>query len=246
MKDRLKSILTNDEILDLQSQGYVEEEEERKNKESSLFKLPIFQPSAAAAMMYNMQNVNVQREIQRHTTPTEPQIINQNHLISLDEASTQYQTEDMSRSNCSLEKFDAMNKSNLSLDNLNLHSHNGKISSSLIANVLRKEPGSPSKRSQLFPYICLRCKKQTVIHDQSTQYDSTDLTSHKLKELKSTSPEQRRAMLNLHKAKTVGSNLSNLKNDSLNISQPNLTNAQTSISSPLSSKAPDIPGLMVV
>ena len=251
LKDRLKSILSTEEILELQEQGFVEEE--RKSKENSLFKLPIFQPSAAAAMMYNMQNVNVQREIQRHITHTEPQIISQNHLISLDDWSSQYQTEDISRSNGSIERIGESTaverNSNLSLDNLSLNSQNGKVASSLIAQVLRKEPESPSKKAEkLFPYICLRCKKQTALTDQSTQYNSTDLTSNNLKELNSTSSVQRN-IINFHKAKTVGSNLSNLKDDSLSTYQSNLKKMQTSDNSDLNAqsyKAPDIPGLTII
>lgn len=59
LKDRLKPLLTEKEVTDLQDTT------ENESTSNSLFKLPVFQPSAAAAMMYNMQNVSVQRELQR-------------------------------------------------------------------------------------------------------------------------------------------------------------------------------------
>lgn len=168
LKDRLKSILTEEELRNLSDQGEIDSLEYEKKNANSLFKLPIFQPSAAAAMMYNMQNVSVQRELQKQHT-NDPLIQPNEHVLSLNDASTQ--------SNEQEPQLDST-KMSLNFDNLTT---NGRLSSSLIGQVLRKDLESPSKKSfKLFPYICLRCKKESVICDQSSQTDLHDLYNENL------------------------------------------------------------------
>lgn len=167
LKDRLKSILTDEEVLALQDQRGTEEEYEKKNA-NTLFKLPIFQPSAAAAMMYNMQTVSVQREAEARNLRSEC-------VTTIDEVSNKCSEDIHNPSNLIEDPVGTeAAKINKQSDNVN---RAGKVSSSLIAQVLRKDKESPSKKSfKLLPYICLRCKKETVICEQSSQTNSSDIT----------------------------------------------------------------------
>jgi len=137
-----------------------ETDNELKKQNSSIFKIPIFQPTAAAAMMYNMQNVTMQQQ-QR----TKQQLENQNG------------SEDLIN--------------NTGTKTNSLITDTGKVSSLLIAQVLKKEADPPSKKQQkLLPYVCLRCRKESLICSSPSQYDLNDLNSdlsdlHTIKQSKS-------------------------------------------------------------
>jgi hypothetical protein len=62
-RERLGDYLPHDEIHRLENAADAEAE----RKTGSLFKIPMFQPTAAAAIMYNMQNVTIKQHNQRHS-----------------------------------------------------------------------------------------------------------------------------------------------------------------------------------
>ncbi len=210
MKDRLRTILTDDEVLDLEENDELEKLEYEKKNSNTLFKLPVFQPSAAAAMMYNMQNVSMQREMQKQQTIDANETTNQ-VLIQLsseqNDASSIHSVESINE-NPSAEIN--LKKMNLSLDNLN---RTGKVSSSKIAQILKKDLESPSKKAmKLFPYICLRCRKEVLTCDEPTQTDSNDLsqdTSLKYIFPKPSTPKK------IIRASTVEANMSSMKDKAL-------------------------------
>ena len=74
----------------------------------------------------------------------------------------------------------------------------------MIAQVLKKDTEAPSKMSyKLLPYICLRCKIQTVICDQPSQTDPNDLLNNNLKILNGNPMNPF-----IYKAKTVANDMS--------------------------------------
>lgn len=141
----------------MEEDGQREDLEYQKQKSNSLFKIPIFQPSAAAAMMYNMQNVSIQQRNLKQID-SEQEDSSKSYFNPLNYVPSFFETKNETKSD------EASNE-------------NGKISSKLIAQILKKEPDAPSKKSfKLFPYVCLRCKKETVICSSSAQYDINDLS----------------------------------------------------------------------
>lgn len=150
LKDRLKTLISEDEAARLEEEGHRELEEYNKQKANSLFKIPIFQPTAAAAIMYNSQNHYQQQ--QKKSVEPEPNEDNENRSY-----------------------FNPLNYLSF-FETSNREAANGKISSKLIAQVLKKEADAPSKKSfKLFPYVCLRCKKESIICSSATQYDVNDI-----------------------------------------------------------------------
>lgn len=160
MKDRLKSYLSIEDTMKLEEDFQKETDNELKKQNSSIFKIPIFQPTAAAAMMYNMQNVTMQ-----HQQRSKQQLENQNG------------------------NEDLINNTGTKTNSL--ITDTGKVSSLLIAQVLKKEADPPSKKQQkLLPYVCLRCRKESLICSSPSQYDLNDLNSdlsdlHTIKQSKS-------------------------------------------------------------
>lgn len=62
LKERLRSHLSNEEITKLEYEEPSDNFDQQQSQNTNSFiKLPIFQPTAAAAMMYNMQNVSLQQ-----------------------------------------------------------------------------------------------------------------------------------------------------------------------------------------
>lgn len=105
---------------------YVEGESEKK--QASLFKIPVIQPTAAAAIMYGFTSIQRERSKLAHQQHEQQQ--NRNQRI----------TED------------------------------GRIASWVIADLLKKDGASKSNKSfKLFPYMCVRCKKEIVLCDSPTQ-----------------------------------------------------------------------------
>ena len=146
-------MISEDEAVRLEEEGQRELEEYNKQKTNSFFKIPVFQPTAAAAMMYNIQNHHQQQH--------------QQQVKKLENEST-----DDNANRSYLNPFNYISF----FDSATTRETNSKISSQLIAQVLKKEAEAPSKKSfKLFPYVCLRCKKETVICSSSTQYDVDDL-----------------------------------------------------------------------
>ncbi len=210
LKNRLKTVLTDEEVLDLEDNDELEKLENEKKSANSLFKLPVFQPSAAAAMMYNMQSVSLKREIQKQQNIDANESNNNQVLIQLssdqNDSSSIHSVESM---NDNLSSEINLKKMNLSLDNL---TKSGKVSSSKIAQILRKDLDSPSKKSlKFFPYICLRCKKETIICDQPTQTDHNDLKQESgLHSIFPKPPTPKKII----RASTVEANLSSMKDNS--------------------------------
>jgi hypothetical protein len=62
VKERLGSYITSDELSKLECAANEKELERQKSQSSSFFKIPIFQPTAAAAMFYNMQNATIKKK----------------------------------------------------------------------------------------------------------------------------------------------------------------------------------------
>lgn len=199
LKERLKSMMTEEEVLDLE-----EKEDQEFEKSNSLFKLPVFQPSAAAAMMYNIQNVSVQREIQKQ------------HNIDTNDSHFMLQLPDQNDTGSS-QSIESMNEThpvssrtlNLSIESLNKNR---------IAQILRKDTESPSKKSfKLFPYICLRCKKETVICEQSSQFDLSDLA---LESNVKTLFARPKVQPTIGRSHTVGTDMSTMKTPSYKKEDP--------------------------
>lgn len=60
--------------------------------------------------------------------------------------------------------------------------NSGKISSNIIAQILKKDSESKSKKSyKLLPYICLRCKKDVILCDSPTQTNQNDINAENSK-----------------------------------------------------------------
>ena len=163
---------------------------------NSFFKLPVFQPTAAAAMMYNIQNISLQqRKIKKSEVSNDP-----SNFCSIN-----------------LEDDDDNNKKPPAYNNNDNNKLNGKISSDLIAQVLKKETDSKSNKSfKLFPYICLKCKKNVVICDSPAQTNLDDLNDTNLKMLighnKSIFSDQL-----MTRSKTIANNLSQMNSSNLSL-----------------------------
>ncbi len=158
----------------------------------------MFQPTAAAAMMYNIQNLSLQqRKIKKSETNDQSNFCS----INLED--------DYDNNN---KKPPAYNNNNNDINKLN-----GKISSDLIAQVLKKESDSKSNKSfKLFPYICLKCKKNVIICDSPAQTNLDDLNDTTLKILighnKSIFSDQL-----ITRSKTIANNLSQMNSSSLSL-----------------------------
>ena len=200
LKERLKSSLSIEDMLKLEGYNENDQEYEYQTQKSSnsFFKIPIFQPTAAAAMMYNV-SMHKQQQQQK----------NQQKSDELGELMKK------TLSNSSLNKMANL----VSVEDVNeiqnvsrpvIEITNGKIPGALIAQVLRKEDEDPSKKSQkLFPHICLRCRKETSTCNIGVQTVAKDLSNENLKIIYARSNFNE----SLLRSKTVGTGLSNLKDD---------------------------------
>lgn len=160
-------MLTAEELIRLESD---EDDDAEIKKQNSSIKIPAIQPTAAAAMMYNIQ-LN-QRE---RTTKTNRKF---------DES-------------CSLSDSGQVRITN-----------DGKVSSSLIADLLKKDSSSKSKMSfKLFPYVCLRCKKEVILCDSPSQTNSNDLETNNDSKILNAMPRSILNDLRTHKSKSIGSKL---------------------------------------
>jgi hypothetical protein len=128
---------------------------EKLNREAlaaTSLKLPIFQPTAAAAMM-------------------------QIHAVSMAKQK-RLETEQRARTDSSNSSLNDMgNYTSVSMNHDDVNFDNGTVSVNLLAQVLKKDSDNNSKKSlKFFPYICLRCKKELVMCDSPTQTDENDFT----------------------------------------------------------------------
>jgi hypothetical protein len=152
LKERVRSRLSPEEVLHLESGS--EAIIEKSSKESlfaatSSIKLPVFQPTAAAAMMY----------------AASMQVANQKRIDN----------EQPSRNNSSsLSLNDVENYTSLTMKNNNVDFENSTVSAKLLAEVLKKDSDISSKK-KLFPYICLRCKKEMIVCESTSQTNLDDL-----------------------------------------------------------------------
>lgn len=133
LKDRLRECLTAEELMKLEG---AELEAENK-KPMAQFKIPVFQPTAAAAMMYGYSSI--QREKSK---------------IAQQQQQQQQQDE----------------------ENQRRVTDDGRVSSSLIAELIKKDLSASSDKAKksfkLFPYLCMRCKKEVVMCDSPAQTNS--------------------------------------------------------------------------
>ena len=159
MKNRLKSHLSHEDIEKLETDS------NNGSQVKTIPKIPIFQPSAAAALMYTYQNEKF-RESR----------INEEPSNDLDY---------------------------------------GHVSTSLLANVLKKDNDERSKNNiRLYPYVCLRCKKQSVFIDSDSQTEQGFIESDSYKTLMA---KPRNILINesFNRSKSIGNRLVNL-NENLN------------------------------
>ena len=132
----MKAYLSTEEILQLELDCDTNSNELTKQSASnSILKLPVFQPTAAAAMMYQIQSTSQQKEKQKILK----KLPNQMSLNNL------YVNQNLAKKSPVLNSpIDGMVEINLERPtSLNA----GKVSSSLIANILRKESEDFSKKS---------------------------------------------------------------------------------------------------
>ena len=175
LKERLKAYLSPDEIVQLELQGetYFGEISKQSNS-NSILKLPVFQPTAAAAMMYNIQNSQQMEKlkVKKNEMSLNNLYVNQNLVKKSTSPMLESNTLDVNLVNEILSK---RSPSEQTLERP-LSINSGKVSSSLIANVLKKDSEDYSKKSyKLLPYICLRCKKDVVLCDSPAQTNPNDL-----------------------------------------------------------------------
>ncbi len=151
LKDRLISYLTQEEIHKLECAADNEKEiEKQKHQTYSSFKLPIFQPTAAAAMMYNMQSATIK---QKRISDTEKEARIQSNDANHHSNNKQLEVETLAqRSQDFLTPPNVVNQ--------------GAVSPSLIGRILKKEGDSKPK---LFPFICHKCKKDIWSCDTASQ-----------------------------------------------------------------------------
>lgn len=196
LKERLRQTLTSEELLKLE--GIEENDYERKQQPASSFKIPVIQPTAAAAMMYGYT------ALQREKTKI---------------AQQQYQQQQQQMQ-----------------QNLRI-SDDGRVASSLLAELLRKDTSSSDKSKmafKFFPYMCLRCKKEIVLCDSPTQTgDDADYVrvidararSSILSPIESSSTSK-----TLFKSKTIGTRLSDATDSNmLNSAKSTPTTTATTI-----------------
>lgn len=193
MKQRLKSYLSPEEILKLEYDDD-KEKEQQKQTTNSLLKFPIFQPTAAAAaMMFNMHN-SQQKE-------------------KLKSKKIEESTSNPSTNFVSITLFDQENESRKSLatnpanTNNTVDNNAGKVSSMLLANILKKDNEEFSKKScKLLPYICIKCKKDLHLCDTPVQTNPSDLNEIGLKVIY---PNTQKDPI-INRSKSIGFGLSKL------------------------------------
>lgn len=151
------SYLTQDEIHQLECAADNElEQQQQKQQANSNFKIPIFQPTAAAAMMYNMQNLTLKQHNKQN---------NENSMYMRSKSITN--TLPLSNSSNVVDKKLDDNTQNAQFNKSSLSPvSDGTVSPSVIAKILKKEADTKQK---LFPYICHKCKKDVWTCDTSSQ-----------------------------------------------------------------------------
>ena len=195
LKERLRQTLTSEELLKLE--GIEDNEYERKQQPASSFKIPVIQPTAAAAMMYGYT------ALQREKTKI---------------AQQQYQQQQQQMQ-----------------QNLRI-SDDGRVASSLLAELLRKDTSSSGKSKmafKLFPYMCLRCKKEIVLCDSPTQTgddaDYVRVIDARARSILSPH-ESSSSSKTLFKSKTIGTRLSDATDSNmLNSAKSTPTTTATTI-----------------
>jgi hypothetical protein len=172
LKERLRSNLTSEELIKLEDNEMQESDLKIQN---SSFKIPVIQPTAAAAMMYNMQYSTIQREKSKIAA-----------------------------------KNNESNATSLLLNQQNRITSDGKVTSSLIAELLKKDStGKSNKSFKLFPYVCLRCKKEVILCDSPAQTCQDDSNVRIL----DATPRNILGGDSLFKSKTIGNKLSDIRDE---------------------------------
>lgn len=204
--------MSGDEIIKMENEIDVLHDK----KKNSILDIPVFQPTAAAAMMYNIQNDSLQREKQKQ------KLANQDSSSFYNRSLSYLQGPMANFAGLPINKNDSSAASNESLSSKisekesDIESSYGKISSSLIAQCLRKDSDNKSKKSfKLFPYICLRCKKEAILCDSPTQTTDQDPEEPDTKILYG-NPKSILADPML-RSKTVGNRLFELENNASNL-----------------------------
>lgn len=230
----MKAYLSTEEILQLELDCDTNSNELTKQSASnSILKLPVFQPTAAAAMMYQIQSTSQQKE-KRKILKKLPNQMSLNNL---------YVNQNLAKKSPMLNSpIDGMVEINLERPtSLNT----GKVSSSLIANILKKESEDFSKKSyKLLPYICLRCKKDVILCDSPTQTNPNDLDeSNCLKFKFANQINPYASSTQFLRSKTIGNDLSKVthhqKNASVDLSNLHITTTSDDVFSYATSAAKD-------
>lgn len=155
IKNRLKTHLSNADIEKLETDNGAD------IQPKTIPKIPIFQPSAAAALMYTYQN---ERERKNKINEEES-----NDVVD-----------------------------------------NGYVSTSILANVLKKENEEISKNSvRFYPHVCLRCKRQSVLIDSFSQTEQNNLEDDGSKILIA-KPRNIFSNESFLRSKSIGNRLANL------------------------------------
>ncbi len=146
--------MTQEELAKLESQSEGKNDlayDYKRQASNPLFKLPIFQPTAAAAIMYNFQTV------QNH----------KNEKSVLSDASLD------SHSDSIVIDMDRMNGTRNSGEN---RVEQGRVSSKLIAQILKNDNqfSKPFGSFKLAPYVCSECKRHITLNESQTQTDGSN------------------------------------------------------------------------
>jgi hypothetical protein len=202
LRERLKSYMSSEELskLELEDPDRTDRpRQELRNNPSSFMKLPVFQPTAAAAMMYQMQNISLQ----------------QRKVKKQEEQSSTGTTDNFCAINLE-DEDDESSKGKPQHYGQPKSPKEATISSGLIAQVLRKDSDSKSSKSfKLFPYICLRCKKNVIICDSPSQTNPDDFNDPYLKVMVGSATKNIFSD-HLLRSKTVAWNMSSLASSSAN------------------------------
>ena len=209
LKERLKAYLSPDEIIQLELDSETHSNELTKQSASnSILKLPVFQPTAAAAMMYQIQSTSQQKEKLKIMKKTSDLMSINNLYVNqnLAKKSPVLNSPIDGSASISLERPTSLNS--------------GKISSGLIASILKKDSEDFSKKSyKLLPYICLQCKKDVVLCDSPTQTNPNDLDETNCLKIKFANQINPYASSSQFlRSKTIGSGLSKVTHHQKNAS----------------------------
>jgi len=224
LKERLKAYLSPEELLQLELDDENNSNETTKQAASNtIHKLPVFQPTAAAAMMYQIQSTSQQLQKEKQLSKMKRPELTLNNL---------YVNQHLAKKSPVVEGLERPISGGGGGGG-----GGGRVSSGLIANILKKDTEDFSKKSyKLLPYICLRCKKDVVLCDSPTQTNPNDLDESncclKVKFASQVNPfSSNTTSTQFLRSKTIGSNMSKMthhqKNASADLSNVKIVESNT-------------------